>query len=210
LGAVLVLNLLFLLANLWVASLPTEPLADRVRAAFAAGDLTTDDVAVHDTRRGISQYNDCLILQMLLNDGQTALEKATGPLLQVRDETYSGYCAALHDVATGADTSGYTASYTYTRYWHGYMPLTATAWVQALRLARRSPVPGALPDLLAFAAAAVIAAWILLLPVHARAHPWMSRILIVPIALGFAALAWQWQLRSQSRRDRAAEGPAQP
>jgi hypothetical protein len=74
----------------------------------------------------------------------------------------------------------------------------AAAWAAAGWFALRAPAAGgrARSDFLAFAAgAAVIAVWVFVLPSHTVRHtPWMVRILLVPIALGWAAFIWQWRL----------------
>ena len=66
------------------------------------------------------------------------------------------------------------------------------AWVAAGWLAFRSAATRPRSDFLAFAAgASVIVIWTMTFPTHTFWHPWMVRILIVPIALGWGALLWQ-------------------
>jgi hypothetical protein len=75
---------------------------------------------------------------------------------------------------------------------------TAIAWAAASILALRSAHRRAVADLLAFVfASAFVAAWIALLPVHTIGHNhWMSRMLLVPISLGWGGLLWQlWLAR---------------
>lgn len=84
-----------------------------------------------------------------------------------------------------------------------YGSLTATAilfgtslaaWIAALVLARRSSIRGTIHSWLAcFAGASVILVWIIALPVHTFGHPYMVRMMIAPIALGWIALALQVQ-----------------
>ena len=57
-------NAAFLGLGLWTAMLSREPLAARVRDAFASGDLIETDWPGLESRYGFDQYNDCSILQM--------------------------------------------------------------------------------------------------------------------------------------------------
>jgi hypothetical protein len=104
-------NLAFLAFNLFGASTDPERVAERVKQAFAAGDLTDSDYHWWDTRLGFHHYTDCSILQMLVNDEQGLLAQATGPLLYYRDESRAGMCPLLHDlVTTGGDPDSYLVS----------------------------------------------------------------------------------------------------
>jgi hypothetical protein len=79
---------------------------------------------------------------------------------------------------------------------------TALAWLAAGWLAVRKNGARPVSDFLAFGVgAAVIAGWVMLLPTHTIMHFFMARILVVPIALGWGALAWQ--LQAASGLDRA-------
>ena len=118
-------NLVFLAFNLFGASTDPERLAERVKQAFAAGDLTDSDYHWWDTRLGFHHYTDCSILQMLVNDEQGLLAQATGPLLYYSDDNREGMCLLLRDiVASGGDPENYVADI-YVRHWHGYNPVTA-------------------------------------------------------------------------------------
>jgi len=69
----------------------------------------------------------------------------------------------------------------------------ALAWLTAGCLALRRPGARPLSDLLAFAVgASAMPLWVLLFPTHTVVHSWLNvRLLILPVSLGFAALAWQ-------------------
>jgi hypothetical protein len=124
-GLVLLLNALFLATAVATARLPREPLRERVRDAFAAGVLTDRDWLAFDMRRGNHQYDECLILQMLTNEPGPLLAAAVGPRKHARDASYSDYCLTLQQlVVERADPAGFI-DFPYTRYWHGYMPVTA-------------------------------------------------------------------------------------
>ena len=69
------------------------------------------------------------------------------------------------------------------------MGLSALAWIAALAMAWRHRSAGTLgPVVACLAGALVILAWITLLPTHTANHGYMVRMLIAPIALGWAAL----------------------
>jgi len=124
-GLVVLLNLLFGILALWRASLPVDPFRERIRQAFEDGDLVQQDYLPFDHRRGFHQYDECLILQMIANDDETLVRRAIGPTLYVRDTTYTEYCRALHEVVVDRAPTDRFIREAYTRYWHGYMPVTA-------------------------------------------------------------------------------------
>jgi hypothetical protein len=67
------------------------------------------------------------------------------------------------------------------------------AWLTAGYLAFRRAGRWAWSDLLAMAAGAgIVAAWALLFQTHTTLHKfWMVRMLIVPLSMGWGAVAWQ-------------------
>jgi hypothetical protein len=73
----------------------------------------------------------------------------------------------------------------------------AIAWLSAAWLAWKGRNATARQDLVAFSVGAgAIVMWTIILPNHTFIHAvFMTRMLIVPIALGWAALLWQIQLR---------------
>jgi hypothetical protein len=136
---VLLLNAVFLGFALWVASARREPLRDRVRSAFVTADLVDRDYLDFDSRRGYHQYDECLILQMLINPTESRLSQAVGPALFIQDTTATGYCRTLHRlVVEDADRSDFIEA-AYSRYWHGYMPVAAGFLIASdLATARRA------------------------------------------------------------------------
>jgi len=75
----------------------------------------------------------------------------------------------------------------------GLYAASALAWSAAGYLAFRKRVRWAVSDFLAFAAGvAVILVWTLSFQTHTTLHKWwMVRMLLVPLSLGWGALAWQ-------------------
>lgn len=67
------------------------------------------------------------------------------------------------------------------------------AWLAAGFIAVRRRARWAISDLLGFAAgAAIVLAWILTFQTHSTIHKWwMVRTLLVPLAFGWSAMAWQ-------------------
>lgn len=123
-ATVLALNLGFLLFGLLAASLPPETLEERVRHAFASGELTEEDWLFQDRRRGFNQYNDCLILQMALNHDRSALREVAGPnlYLQYDNRGWHDICRTLARIAHDPEARQNLVHERYTRYWHGYVP----------------------------------------------------------------------------------------
>jgi hypothetical protein len=122
LGSIAIVNVLFLML---VLSVPYEPgrVGDRVRAAFATGDLGLDEYRRRDIRRGWHQYNDCAVLQLLSAPDSSRVARALAPrwsfLRADPEENYS--CGALKALTVGGASRDSMATYRYARYWHGYM-----------------------------------------------------------------------------------------
>jgi hypothetical protein len=91
----------------------------------------------------------------------------------------------------------------------------ALTWLTAGGLALRRRGIRPLSDLLAFAVgAAAMPLWVLLFPTHTVVHSWLNvRLLIVPISLGLAAVAWHLTAARGGRQRpdtavaRALDGP---
>jgi hypothetical protein len=117
-------NLVFVVL---VLTAPIDPsrVADRVREAFAEGDLGTDDYRLFDLRRGVHQYNDCLVLQMLSNPEPSPLQRALAPIIYKADATFSESCGVLRAIVVDGRDRGELLSFRYTRYWQGDMVLAA-------------------------------------------------------------------------------------
>jgi hypothetical protein len=123
--ALLLANGVFLLLAVWAAQLSREPLAARVRDAFASGELIENDWPGLDRRRGFNQYHDCSVLQMVTNRDDRLWAAAVGPLMYNRDKGETDRCATLRTLVTEGPGSRTYLTYRYTRYWHGYIPVTA-------------------------------------------------------------------------------------
>ena len=134
---VALVNAGFLGLGLCLAKLPREPLRQRVRAAFANGDLIENDWPWLDRRRGFDQYNDCSILQMITNHDDDALASAVGPLIYNKNRGETDKCETLRRIVNEGPRSAPFLVFRYTRYWHGQDPLTAALlWVLDLGRAR--------------------------------------------------------------------------
>lgn len=122
LGSIAIANVL-LLVLLLIAPFDPDRVADRVRAAFATGDLGLDEYRRHDIRRGWHQYNDCAVLHLLSAPDSSRVARALAPrwsfLRADVEENYS--CGALKALVVGGASRDSMATYRYARYWHGYM-----------------------------------------------------------------------------------------
>jgi hypothetical protein len=123
-AVVLVANAAFLVLSFAAQLLPQEKLRQRVRDAFAAGDLVEQDYLPFDARRGFHQYNDCNILQMLTNDDDSSAGRAFGPWLRHAEFPVLDACQTLRALVVDERDPESLVSQRYTRYWHGYLPAT--------------------------------------------------------------------------------------
>jgi hypothetical protein len=124
-AVVTVANAVFLLLALWVALLPRDRLAEHIRDAFVSGDLMENDWPWLESRRGFNQYDDCSILQMISNRDEDLWASTVAPFIYNRNRGETDRCATLHMLVTeGPNTTRYLV-YRYTRYWHGYNPVSA-------------------------------------------------------------------------------------
>ena len=97
---VVLANAAFLMLGVWAATLPREPLAERVREAFASADLIENDWPWLESRRGTDQYNDCSILQMITNRDDDILANAVGPLIYNKNHGETDKCATLRRIGS--------------------------------------------------------------------------------------------------------------
>jgi hypothetical protein len=119
------LNAVFIALSLSSNLISQEKTTQRVRQAFASGDLIERDYLPYDRVRGWHQYNDCNILQMITNADSSALGRGMGPWLHLNSSS-DEVCHSLRDIVMdGGDTAALVSS-RYTRYWHGYIPIVAT------------------------------------------------------------------------------------
>jgi hypothetical protein len=91
------------------------------RHAFETGALTEDDWPIRDQVRGFNQYNDCLIIQLIVTD-VSQFDDALAPLIR-NNSTWTASCATLHKIVGGKPDAA-DSNFRYSRYWHGYVPIT--------------------------------------------------------------------------------------
>lgn len=107
-----------------MAAADPTPLVRKIQSAFANGDLVNSDWLDSDKVRGSNTYNECLILQMAINDAGSATQKALEPKIYVKDNYREGCATLKRIVFRQADYSALHAD-TYARYWHGYVPIAS-------------------------------------------------------------------------------------
>ncbi|HEX5718538.1 MAG TPA: hypothetical protein VF179_20415 [Thermoanaerobaculia bacterium] len=137
LGIIVLANLLFF-ALLVAAQGNQEVIIARVRAAFETGELGLADYLFFDSRRGWHQYNDCNVLQMLVNRDSSRLKRALAPKVFYRNKDRDDQCAVLRAVVVeGVDPNTLLLDQ-YARHWHGYKVVAAIGLsVMELRDLRR-------------------------------------------------------------------------
>lgn len=121
-GLLLLLNGAFLAISLGTAALPAGTFAQSVATAFADGELVERDYLKDDWWRGKHQYNDCMVLQLLVNERPTIVEKALAPAFYAA-RPGPNICGSLRRVVAGDKVQ--LNGETYARYWHGYVPVAA-------------------------------------------------------------------------------------
>jgi hypothetical protein len=119
----LLLNVGFIALSFSSNLVPREAVAEGVRQAFATGELIERDYLPYDTRRGWHQYNDCIILQMIVNPDSSLAGRALGPWLHVADSSHTEVCRTLRELVVDGRDPATLVSSRYTRYWHGYIPV---------------------------------------------------------------------------------------
>src|SRR5690242_10261545 len=107
---VFLLNALFLFVALYSASIPSERVVSATRHAFETGALT-DETYLIDRKRGFHQYNDCIIIQLIVNR-VSLFDDALAPLLRL---TADNPCATLRNIVVDGKTDS-EDSFGYTRY----------------------------------------------------------------------------------------------
>ncbi|HUK42264.1 MAG TPA: hypothetical protein VLX11_14515 [Candidatus Acidoferrales bacterium] len=130
--SVILLNIIFFLLVSLVAAFSTSIFMTRVRKAFSTGQLNQQvDYASYDSRTGNHQYADCVILQMLINPGENWLRRALGPRIYFQQD-YLNSCDTLYRLAHDSQAARTLASFRYTRYWHGYYPISGLllSWIR--------------------------------------------------------------------------------
>ena len=118
-STVAIANVLFLLLVLFGQGDRCISL-DRVRTAFAAGELRTRDFLWNDARRGWFQFDDCNALQMLINPDPSRLDRALAPKVYQENEDWEGQCRVLRFLVEEWVDPQKLFAMRYSRYWHGY------------------------------------------------------------------------------------------
>ena len=109
-------NAIFLLLAVLAASMPHEPLRLRILQGFESGSLPLDTDQDFETWMF---GNECLILQMLLNQDDSRLRQAIGPRIYYRADDQR-QCRIVRDLALHGRAVEAVNSFRYTRYWHGH------------------------------------------------------------------------------------------
>lgn len=124
--AMMAASLPLLFALSWLSlQVPEDLVRQRVQAAFANGTLRDDLYLPLDRTRGVHQFNDCLILTMVLLRDEDPLHSAISPLyMRGTPPRQASVCPKLRELANGADRLDYEESY-YHRYLNAYRVATA-------------------------------------------------------------------------------------
>ena len=122
LGSILIVNAIFL--GLMLIT-PYDPVGvgDRIRAAFATGDLGLEEYRRRDIRHGWHQYNDCAVLQLLSAPDSSRVSRALAPRWSFlrADVGENLSCGTLKALTVDGASRDSMTNYRYSRYWHGYM-----------------------------------------------------------------------------------------
>jgi hypothetical protein len=126
LGVILLANALFF-ALLLVAQGDQCAIGFRARTAFETGELRTKDFLWLDSRRGLLQWADCVVLQMITNQGSPRLQRALAPKVFRENEDWEGQCRVLRFLVEEWVDPNSLLPIRYSRYWHGYNAVAAFA-----------------------------------------------------------------------------------
>lgn len=119
-----VLTIVLMGVNVLSTGVDRAPIRAHVAQAFANGDL---DDAWHlrtNTQRGAHQFNDCLILLMIIDERLPATQRALSPLKAGVDVGDAGPCVRLREFI-GGHAAPIDATSPYHRYLHGHVALDA-------------------------------------------------------------------------------------
>lgn len=128
--AVVFANVVYLGLLVGTRLLPARPFVARIVEAFQAGDLIESDHMPFDSRRGVHQFTEREILHMLVNRTDSVWADAVGPVLE-EPGAENAQCAALKRIVTRGPAPDKYGWWCYTRYWHGYMPVSAALLLTA-------------------------------------------------------------------------------
>ena len=113
--AIVALNAIFLVVSIVPSCIPSDQFRGRILDALEEGVLVVDPDA--DFRHW-PMGDDCLVLQMIINQDQNLLEELAGPLVY-HQEDWKNYCGILLEVASTGERPKGLPYFHYTRYWHG-------------------------------------------------------------------------------------------
>lgn len=142
-GASIIFTLPLLGFNVYAASIDRAPVRAHVEQAIANGELPFVNHLRTDTVLGTHQYNDCLILAMLVDDRTPAIERGLSPLTEPwpedRPDTNKTMCETLSDFMDGSHVPAVDEKESYHRYLHGHTALAGVLLAMApLALIRTS------------------------------------------------------------------------
>jgi hypothetical protein len=116
------LNVCFMALLAASSLVPKDHLRARVTEAFADGSLIFAN-RTYNTKAGFQQYNDCVVLQMVMND-DTIAGWIFGPIWYHKPG-FSDMCAVTRDLAARTDVPPDLIAGRYARYWHGHNVVAA-------------------------------------------------------------------------------------
>jgi hypothetical protein len=123
----IVANTIFLALALLSTTVSRDALTERILRGFESGSLPVEtDLRFETWMLG----NECLILQMILNDDDDRLRQALGPKVYYRDDDRR-QCYLVRDLIRHGDAREAPNSFRYTRYWHGHNA-TAAAFLSTM------------------------------------------------------------------------------
>lgn len=131
-GASIVLTLPLIGFSIFSASLDRAPIRANIEQAFATGELRYEDFLRTNTEIGSHQFNDCLIMMMLVDDRTPTIERALSPLAWTREDAEAAaesraptrpMCERLSNFLDGSDVPAVAEKEPYHRYLHGHTAL---------------------------------------------------------------------------------------
>lgn len=126
----IVANIVFLALSLLSTAVSRDDLTERITRGFESGSLPIEtDLRFETWMLG----NECLILQMILNDEDDRLRQALGPKVYYRDDD-SRQCYLVRDLIRDGYAKEAPNFFRYTRYWHGHNA-TAAAFLSTMDFA---------------------------------------------------------------------------
>jgi len=92
--------LVWLALSVLAVLVPREPIRTHLEEAFASGSLTDDDHSPADRVRGVSQFNDCVILSTAYLRSPSAFEDVASALWPIYIKNQNTICGELHKAVT--------------------------------------------------------------------------------------------------------------